>query len=53
MPGRVEVTRGLSVIRVRVQMRVRDKVIWVHPEQGRLEINATRGYGVGLGIDKL
>ena len=38
--------------RVRVQKRVRVKIMRTS-EQGRLEINATRGYGVGLGIDKL
>ena len=35
-------------------MRVRDKVIYMGTsEQGRLQINSTRGYGVGLGIHKL
>ena len=33
-------------------VRVRDKVMRTS-SQGRVEINATRGYGVGLGIHKL
>ena len=40
------------MFRVRVQMRVRDKVMRTS-SQGRVELNATRGYGVGLGIHKL
>ena len=40
------------MLRVRGRVRVRDKVMGTS-EQGRLEINATRGYGVGLGIHKL
>ena len=40
------------MLRVRGRVRVRDKVMRTS-EQGRLEINATRGYGVGLGIHKL
>jgi hypothetical protein len=40
------------MLRVRGRGRVRDKVMRTS-SQGRVEINATRAYGVGLGIHKL